>query len=126
MRSSRTFAGSPPSVKAARDFTTDALVGAPKEVLDSVVLMVSELASNCVRFAATDFTVVVERLGEEIRVEVADGGGGAPTMRSPEPQDLSGRGLMIVEAMSEEWGVASATPAPGKTVWFTVRPVPTA
>jgi signal transduction histidine kinase len=113
-------------VKAARHFTTDALVDAPSEVLEAVVLMVSELASNCVRFAATDFTVMIERLGPEVRVEVADGGDGAPTLRSAKPQDLSGRGLMIVQAMSEEWGVASATPAPGKTVWFTVRPLSTA
>jgi anti-sigma regulatory factor (Ser/Thr protein kinase) len=123
MRYSRTFAGTPRSVKAARSFTSDTLVDTPREALDAVVLMVSELASNCVRFAASDFTVNIERLDQDIRVEVADAGAGAPTPRAPQPEDLSGRGLMIVQAMSEEWGVALATPSPGKTVWFTVRPV---
>lgn len=123
MRCSRTFAGTARSVKAARQFTADALVGAQQETVEAIVLMVSELASNSVRFTASDFTVKIERRGPEIRVEVADGGGGEPTQRSPQPEDLSGRGLMIVEAMSRDWGVAHATPPPGKTVWFTVRPV---
>ena len=125
MRCRRTFDGTPRSVKAARHFTTDTLAGAPSETVDAFVLMVSELASNCVRFAPSDFTVNIERLGQEIRVEVADGGDGEPTLRSPRPEDLSGRGLMIVQAMSADWGVAPATPLPGKTIWFTVKPVPT-
>lgn len=122
MRCSRSFGRTPQSVRAARRFATEALLGTPRETLDATVLMVSELASNCIRFAASDFTVHIERLRHQIRVEVTDGGVGEPRLRSAKPEDLSGRGLMIVHAMSEEWGVAPSKPPPGKTVWFTITP----
>jgi anti-sigma regulatory factor (Ser/Thr protein kinase) len=123
MRWIRTFDGTPQSVKAARQFVTDALLGTPRETVDEIVLMVSELASNSVRFADSEFTVHIQRVRRQIRVEVADGGGGTPTLRLAQPEDLSGRGLMIVQAMSEEWGVAPSRPPPGKSVWFTVTPI---
>lgn len=118
----RTFAGTPQSVRAARRFATTTLLGTPRETVDAIVLMVSELASNSVRFAGSKFTVHIQRVRNQIRVEVADDGNGTPTLRFPQPQDLSGRGLVIVHAMSEEWGVAPSTPPPGKSVWFTVTP----
>jgi anti-sigma regulatory factor (Ser/Thr protein kinase) len=124
MRRSRTFAGMPQSVRAARRFTTEALLDTPQEIVEAIVLMVSELATNSIRFAASDFTVDIERARQQIRVEVTDGGTGTPTLRDASPQDLSGRGLMIVHAMSEDWGIAPSRPPPGKTVWFTLTPSP--
>jgi anti-sigma regulatory factor (Ser/Thr protein kinase) len=121
MKYSRSFAGRPASVGAARNFATEIVVDAPRETLDAIVLMVSELATNCVRFSVGDFTVNIEH-GHRIHVEVTDGGGGMPTLGSPRPEDPSGRGLLIVQEMSDQWGIASAMPCSGKTVWFTVTP----
>ncbi len=91
----------------------------PRELLESVELMVSELATNCVRHVQTAFELMILRTPEEIRVEVTDHGGGTPMMRSPGPEDPTGRGLRIVDMLSERWGVAHQSLS-GKTVWFTL------
>ena len=44
-------------------------------------------------------------------------------MRSPGPEEPTGRGLQIVNMLSERWGVEHAS-AHGKTVWFTVPTLP--
>jgi hypothetical protein len=54
--------------------------------------------------------------GKRIRVEASDGDRGQPVLKSPTPLDTSGRGLRIVEAMSESWGITPSSN--GKTVWF--------
>jgi hypothetical protein len=79
--------------------------------------MTSELAANCVRHAGTDFDLAIEsrRL---IRIEVRDAGEGRPQLLSPESHQPTGRGLRIVEAMSQDWGVTPT--AGGKAVWFTL------
>jgi anti-sigma regulatory factor (Ser/Thr protein kinase) len=113
----RTFRPDPTSVGGARRFVREVLRGKPAKVTEAAELMVSELASNCVRHAKTDFQVTISSKGE-IRVEVSDSGQGRPTVMSPRPQESSGRGLLIVEKMSSAWGVISSSA--GKTVWFTV------
>ena len=83
--------------------------------------MVSELATNCIRHTTTSFTVEAEWTGPTIRVDVTDDGGGAPVLQPPDPGNLGGRGLRIVDALSTDWGVIDTPTAPGKTVWFSVR-----
>jgi anti-sigma regulatory factor (Ser/Thr protein kinase) len=106
------------SVPAARRFVRDVLRDQAREVLDAAELMTSELATNCVQHAETCFELVIDAAQREIRVEVRDAGLGRPTRQSPSPTDRTGRGLMIVEAMSAAWGI-EPTPR-GKTVWFTL------
>jgi anti-sigma regulatory factor (Ser/Thr protein kinase) len=117
MTKSRTFDCDPSAVTAARRFVREALSGSSQQVIDAAELMTSELTSNCVRHAETAFEVGV-RTGGDVRVEVRDRGGGSPRPLSPTPEEPSGRGLLIVEAMSDSWGVLRH--AKGKTVWFTV------
>jgi hypothetical protein len=83
--------------------------------------MVSELATNCIRHVKTGFQLTIRRTRREIRVEVTDHGGGTPAMRSPGPDDPTGRGLRIVDMLSERWGVDHERRG-GKTVWFTLGP----
>ncbi|TMK27032.1 MAG: ATP-binding protein [Actinobacteria bacterium] len=106
------------SVPAARRFVRDALDGQAREVLDAAELMTSELATNCVRHAQTCFELAVDDAERRIRVEVRDVGQGRPMLQSPGPTDRTGRGLVIVEAMSDTWGVEPSSR--GKTVWFTL------
>jgi anti-sigma regulatory factor (Ser/Thr protein kinase) len=117
MIQARRFSADPRSVSGARRFAIEALAGSPADVLQAVELMVSELATNCVRHVHSGFELKVVRTGDEIRVEVTDGGGGAPKMQSPTPEQPSGRGLRIVDMLSERWGVTRAAVS-GKTVWF--------
>src|SRR6202012_1361029 len=109
----------PPSAHAARGFATDALAGSPASMVEAVELMVSELATNCIRHERTSFHITILGSSQEIRVEVTDSGTGTPTMRSPGPDEPSGRGLQIVDMLSDSWGVDPEDPA-GKTVWFTM------
>ncbi|HET6865981.1 MAG TPA: ATP-binding protein [Solirubrobacteraceae bacterium] len=119
MTSTRTFPHEVQSVPAARRFATAVLRGASAEILEAVELMVSELATNCIRHTNSGFDLTIIRSGREIRVEATDHAGGTPTMRSPEPTDPSGRGLKIIDMLSAGWGVQSAS-GMGKTVWFTI------
>ncbi|MCW3058050.1 MAG: hypothetical protein JWO21_2019 [Solirubrobacterales bacterium] len=114
---SQRFPCQPEAVTAARRFVRDALVDHPLEITQAAELMASELATNCVRHARTDFELVIHS-HEQIRIEVRDTGEGRPTPLSPTARELSGRGLLIVEAMSDAWGVIPASS--GKTVWFTL------
>ena len=117
MTTTRTFACRPAAVSAARELVRSTLDGHDAELIDAAELMISELASNCVRHAQTDF---------EVRISACDGGAnrGARQRRrgaavlSPTPREPTGRGLRIVAAMSRRWGVI-AEPT-GKVVWFTV------
>jgi anti-sigma regulatory factor (Ser/Thr protein kinase) len=117
----RTFPNAPASVSEARRFVVNAIRNAPPHVIEAVAVAVSELATNCVRHAGTDFSVDVDKTPDRLRVEVADDGSGTPTMRSPEPSELSGRGLLLVRELSDEWGVEPSRERPGNRVWFTVH-----
>jgi anti-sigma regulatory factor (Ser/Thr protein kinase) len=115
--STRRFPCEPASVPAARRFLREALDSSSVEVLEAAELMTSELASNCVCHARTGFEVTIA-CNDQIRVEVRDAGGGKPRLLSPSPREPAGRGLRIVEAMSDDWGVIPDSG--GKVVWFTV------
>ena len=118
MTSARRFPCRAESVAAARHFIRDVLQTRPRELVEAAELMTSELATNCVRHAQSDFELAIHDSRDEIRVEVSDSGQGQPTLRSPTPQEHSGRGLLIVEELSTSWGTI---PSPnGKLVWFTL------
>ncbi|HEX5224652.1 MAG TPA: ATP-binding protein [Solirubrobacteraceae bacterium] len=116
--STRAFKNDVGSIREARRFVAAALAGAPEEVVEVAELMVSELATNCVRHAGSEFEVAINRTADGVRVEVTDPAVGEPTLRSPSPEEPTGRGLRIVEALSLDWGIERVPP--GKAVWFTL------
>ena len=123
MTVTRRFRCQPAAIPAARGFVRDVLSDQPRALTDAAELLASELTTNCVRHAHTDFELTVEVDGH-VRVEVRDRGAGTPTVLSPRPTDPSGRGLRIVEALSDDWGVEEGPD--GKAVWFTLsQPVTT-
>jgi anti-sigma regulatory factor (Ser/Thr protein kinase) len=116
----RAFPRAAKSVPTARHFVSDVVADMPKEIADRAAIMVSELATNAVRHGGTDFEVRVERTKDVLSVEIEDSGEGAPVVRRAQPRDASGRGLHIVEALADAWGVRPTTEGQGKTVWFTL------
>jgi two-component sensor histidine kinase len=117
MTLAREFVAHPNSVTEARRFVVAALDGVDDEVTDAAALMASELATNSVRHAATAFRVTIDRTPDRVTVAVEDGGPGTPVVRSPRPHEPTGRGLQIVDALADEWGV-TARASGAKSVWF--------
>lgn len=126
MKTSRTFAPQPGSIPQARRFVLAAVGAMTAEQRDAVSVMVSEIAMNAVEHARTSFHVSVEVARGLLRVEVADSDAGAATAQ-PVPKATSprGRGLFIVDRLSDAWGTESAA-GPSKVVWFTVAIDPVA
>lgn len=104
---------------AARRFVTATLASWALEQTD-VALLVSELATNAVLHARSDFTVTIHARGDRIRVEVGDRNARLPSPASVPAAAYSGRGLMIVQELAAAWGVESHADD-GKTVWFEVK-----
>ena len=73
---SRVFAARPDSIRQARTFVEAALAGIELPALQSIVLMVSELATNSVRHAGSEFTVDISSAGDAVRVVITDRGSG--------------------------------------------------
>jgi anti-sigma regulatory factor (Ser/Thr protein kinase) len=119
MRYARHFHCQPESLAGARHFVRDLLSDQPREIVEAAELMTSELATNSVRHAHSDFELAIHLSHDEIRVEVSDHGQGQPVPRTPTPLDQSGRGLQIVQALAEDWGVIPSSN--GKIVWFMLR-----
>lgn len=117
----RTFPPDVASVRAARQFVLAAIGDASADQRDLVSVMVSELAMNAVEYARTRFEVSVEVTGHRLRVEVTDSGGGTVQAQPPPPASSPhGRGLFIVDELSDDWGVSPSPGAAGKSVWFAV------
>lgn len=89
-------------------------------MVDTVELLVSEVVTNAYRHSPTETYVSMQRTPEDFRVTVWDHGPGTPKSRTPADSDEGGRGLGIVEACADEWGVRDYPH--GKAVWFSIAP----
>ncbi|GAB3111557.1 SpoIIE family protein phosphatase [Streptomyces calidiresistens] len=85
---------------------------------DSVVLLVSELVTNALRYARGPIRVRLVR-GGSLLVEVSDPLSDPPLPRRATPEEESGRGLHLVSLESHRWG--TRRDPVGKTVWFEVH-----
>ncbi|MER5253135.1 ATP-binding protein [Streptomyces sp. NPDC002855] len=107
------------SVPAARAFTRAALVGWDiRERADDITLCVGELTTNALLHGVPPgrgFRLHLRRDSDVLRVEVHDSGGGWPRLGGGDDADESGRGLLIVAALADKWGVVERDP--GKVVW---------
>ena len=103
---------------AARRFVTGALAaaGVLQAEADSVPVVVSELVTNSVLHAGSKAKVVVVVEPELLRIEVHDAEPTPPVMKQPGPDTVTGRGLVLVDALTDRWGCAPLDG--GKVVWF--------
>jgi anti-sigma regulatory factor (Ser/Thr protein kinase) len=83
-----------------------------------VALLATELATNVVLHAGTDFMICLSRGPHRLRVELHDGSHDRPEVIREPLLRRGGRGMLMVEELAEAWGV-EATPT-GKVVWFEV------
>ncbi|MFJ1731261.1 ATP-binding protein [Streptomyces sp. NPDC088254] len=90
--------------------------------LDPAALIVAELANNAAthgRVPGRSFQLLLYVVGETLRIEVTDTRGDQlphPQPQPSTPDSEAGRGLALVTALADRWGVAPGLP-PRKTVW---------
>jgi anti-sigma regulatory factor (Ser/Thr protein kinase) len=103
-----------------------------RDLAETTELMVSELVTNGVK-ASADLTearyegrrvpgrppVRLWLCSDQRRVliEVWDGSEAMPQERRPDPEEAGGRGLLLVEALAQDWGTYGSDDSDGKIVW---------
>ncbi|CAN5841069.1 hypothetical protein BH24ACT2_BH24ACT2_08170 [soil metagenome] len=117
----RLFYGDASSVGEARSFVRDALAAtdAPAAVVDSAVLLISELATNVTLHARTDLQVSIRFEDDTLWGEVKDWNSRLPQPCTAPEGATTGRGLALVESLAHRWGIDQDDG--GKTVWFSLK-----
>jgi anti-sigma regulatory factor (Ser/Thr protein kinase) len=101
---------------------------------ETVELVVSEIVTNAIQASASavgdrrgsgacGLSVVRLRLATDRRrvlVQVWDGCPSKPQRQRPGSDLESGRGLLLIEALSTEWGTYAPPGSRGKTVWCVI------
>ncbi len=113
------LSSTPRGARLARLLAVDTLRswGLPHERASHVV---AELAANAAthgRLPGRSFRLTLYVIGGTLRIEVTDTRGERmPEPHVPDPDAESGRGLQLVEALADRWGVTEGW-FPRKTVW---------
>lgn len=117
----------PVAVRAGRAFIAERLCewgvvtsDSAYERVSDVLLATSELLSNAVKFCNDQQQLVLDVRAhrDEIRIAVTDPEPAPAVPRRRGPYDEGGRGLAIVEAVTDRWGRDRNDRS--KTVWFAV------
>ncbi|MFF5565374.1 ATP-binding protein [Streptomyces sp. NPDC012623] len=96
-------------------------------LIDRVALGVTELLTNVHRHAEPDkiCTVDIELLLDRLTVSVSDHDPRLPAVNHAGLFDTGGRGLALIAAVSESWGIRRRGDT-GKSIWFTLPAPPSA
>ncbi len=105
------------SARAARDLVARTCLdwGCSAQV-GAATLVVSELVTNAMLHAGTDLSVSVARCGPWMRLAVRDANSRPPQPQLVDTSLATGRGMLLVAAVSEAWGVLPTSDR-GKVVW---------
>ncbi|MFF8609589.1 ATP-binding protein [Streptomyces sp. NPDC015346] len=112
-------------VRAGRQWTREHLeslawTAEEPETVDAIVLTVSELLTNAHIHAHSDAQLVLTWDGDCLHISVHDDDPTLPRPRNPDEGAVSGRGVSIVQALADEWGMRCLRH--GKTVTACFRP----
>jgi len=114
--SSWAFLPVPQAIPVLRRFVSATLRSWGEEALvPDAALVTSEMATNAVNHADSPFHASIVRAAGVVRIAIVDSGPGAAAQRTAAEDDLSGRGIVIVDALADRWGheILHA----GKVVW---------
>jgi anti-sigma regulatory factor (Ser/Thr protein kinase) len=111
----------PTSVGAARRFVRDVLMSrqVAGPVVETVELLTSEVVTNAIIHGRSGPVLAVHVKERAIRVAVGDVSSELPVRRLGRLDDVSGRGVIIVEQLASAWGVERERNG-SKRVWFEV------
>ena len=105
----------PVEFDALVDGMTDRLTGLGlPHTVETAALLVSELITNAVLHAGTPVRLLVFRYDGVLRVEVSDDDPTLPRLVDPDPMRPGGRGIKLVDALSQRWGADAGER--GKTI----------
>jgi anti-sigma regulatory factor (Ser/Thr protein kinase) len=109
----------PRGARLARLLATEQLRswGLPLDPADQIVAELTANAATHGRVPGRDFRLLLYVVADTLRIEVTDTRGDQlPTPQLPASDAESGRGLLLVDALADRWGVTPGLP-PRKTVW---------
>jgi anti-sigma regulatory factor (Ser/Thr protein kinase) len=116
-----TYAAQPAAPSRARSWSQqrlrDVLADHPgaAEIMDEAAIVVSELVTNAIQ-AGTHVATLTLSVGDDtVRIGVTDDADGNPRVTTTGAEDEHGRGLQIVDALCQSWGVERT--GTGKRVW---------
>jgi anti-sigma regulatory factor (Ser/Thr protein kinase) len=113
-------AATPDAVPAARALLRQVLAGSPlSSRLEDGELALTELVTNAVLHGRDPLAVRLVLDEEVLRAEVSDANPVSPSFTMLDPTAVTGRGLLLISAVSDRWGVEPS--ASGKVVWFELR-----
>lgn len=104
-----------------RRYVRGALGGTDEELSARAELVASELATNALRHGGGGLHVAVRATGSSVRIEVTDASPSAPRPRRPATDDPGGRGMLVVDAVADDWGVEPSPTGDGKVVWVVLQ-----
>ncbi|WP_107308369.1 ATP-binding protein [Streptomyces qaidamensis] len=113
------LSATPRGARLARLLTTEQLRswGLPLDPARQVVAELSVNAATHGRIPGRDFRLLLYVVAATLRIEVTDTRGDRlPSPQLPGPDTESGRGLLLVDALADRWGVTPGL-SPRKTVW---------
>lgn len=111
----------PSSVPLARSLLTQ-LLGQweMEDFVDLAALLITELVANAIRHVPGACAVELTRRDDALRIAVLDSGAGMPDLHNPGISEFGGRGLHIVAALADAWGVDRLEDG-SKAVWAELR-----
>ncbi|MFJ2217660.1 ATP-binding protein [Streptomyces sp. NPDC101062] len=90
-------------------------------VADDVALVVSELVTNAIKHSRGEHVTMGISLADGVlRIAVEDGSPALPEIREPRPDAESGRGLILVQGITDQHKGSWGTSADGTTTWCTL------
>lgn len=125
------------SVGQARRLVSGLLVDGERSALvDTALLLVSELVGNAVRYGEEPIKLDVRRSDDELTIGVSDASPQLPVLPPPtaavnacnarttfdelhSEEPVGGRGLRLIAALADRWGVERRKS--DKRVWFALR-----
>lgn len=119
MKTTLTLPSDPSSPAAARSFIRSTLHSwQAAHLAETAALLVSELVTNALRYDGPRFAVVASQDVRCVRIAVEDGSAPSGQVQVQHVDDTceSGRGMLLVEGLSDRWGV-DRVPDHGKAVW---------
>jgi two-component sensor histidine kinase len=111
----------PTAAREARSFVRAGASFLGSDQLQDLLTLTSELVTNAVLHARTKLDVALVVTDAAVLVCVGDESSGRPESPPPADHQENGRGMMLVRALADDWGVLAEKSSEGKAVWFLLR-----